>query len=169
METTKILNKEHENILKVIASIERECEQLNNGKEIDEKYFEKAIDFIINYADKFHHAKEEDILFEEFNKVSEQAHCNPVDQMLHEHNIGRNFVKGMKQAIKIKDKEELIKNAQGYAELLKEHIYKEDHILYPMTEEVISEEKQEEMLRKFKEIKSDQKYLDYVKEFEERK
>ncbi len=169
METTIILNKEHENILKVIASVERECTALQSGKEIDSEYFTKAIDFIRNYADKFHHAKEEEILFKEFVSVSEKAHCNPVDQMLHEHDMGREFVKGMETAITSGDKESLIENASSYAALLTDHIHKEDNILYPMTEQVISEETQVEMLAKFKKVKLDEKYVVIIKEFEERK
>jgi len=51
--------------------------------------FNKVIDFIKNYADKFYHVKEEGILFKEFNKCTEEGcvHCNPVEQMLVEHYI----------------------------------------------------------------------------------
>jgi hemerythrin-like domain-containing protein len=169
METIRILNKEHQNILIVITSIEQECERLKTGTEIDPEFFEKAIDFIKNYADKFHHAKEEDILFKEFEDVSEQAHCNPVPQMLHEHELGRNFVKGMQEAIKTNDKESLIENSNGYAQLLREHIYKEDDILYPMIEDVLSDGTEEKMFEEFKKVELDKKYLAIVKEFEERK
>lgn len=85
MNATQILSEEHQNILKVIAAIEKECEKLDSGQKIDEDFFTRSIDFIRNYADKFHHAKEEDILFKEFCKDTSKVHCNPVDQMLHEY------------------------------------------------------------------------------------
>ncbi|MBC8494731.1 hemerythrin domain-containing protein [archaeon] len=174
MQPTEILSDEHQNILTVIDAIERECKKLISGEEIDEQFFKKAIDFIRHYADKFHHAKEEDILFKEFCNNAEKAHCNPVDQMLLEHDIGRKFVKGMKEAIRNKDKSQLIENAEGYASLLQDHITKEDRILYPMCDEVISSKSQEKMLKQFKEVETNnieakKKYLAITKEFEERK
>jgi len=65
MKPTQILSEEHKYILEVIAALNRECQSLESGKNLDKNFFEEAIDFIRNYADKFHHAKEEDILFKE--------------------------------------------------------------------------------------------------------
>ena len=150
MNPTKILSEEHQNILKIIEALIKESGALGAGKEIDKTFFEKAIDFIRNYADKFHHAKEEDILFKEFNKA-EGAHCNPVEQMLYEHDLGRNFVKGLEQGLKENNRDKIIENSQGYANLLKEHIFKEDNILYPMIDEVLKQETQELILNQFEE------------------
>ena len=177
-ETSKILSEEHQNILKIIESLENECDAIeNNNKEPDKDFFKKIIDFIRNYADKFHHAKEEDILFKEFNKcVTEDpggAPCNPTEQMLVEHDEGRNFVKGMETRLNENDKMRVIRNARAYAELLREHIAKEDDILYPMTDETLNSKVKKEMLEKFKEIekerkKDKEKYLNLVIELEDR-
>ncbi len=167
---TKILSEEHQNILKVIDALLKECDVLESGKEIDRAFFEKAIDFIRNYADKFHHAKEEDILFVELNRNEEKMHCNPVEQMLHEHDLGRNFVKGLKEGVEEDDKIKIIENARGYAYLLRDHINKEDSILYPMADEALGQQIQKSMLEKFKQAEhkkfskeTKEKYLSIVK------
>ena len=49
---TMILSDEHKNILKVIASVLKKCDEIEAGKEIDKEFFIKAVDFIKNYADK---------------------------------------------------------------------------------------------------------------------
>jgi hemerythrin-like domain-containing protein len=170
---TKILSDEHQNILKVIDALTKECNVLESGKELNKDFFEKAIDFIRNYADKFHHAKEEDILFKELCKDTVQMHCNPIPQMLHEHDLGRNFVKGMEEALKENNKAKVIENARGYIELLQEHIHKEDNILYPMADEALNQQIQEDILGKFKQAESERKAdeercLNIVKEFEDR-
>ena len=149
---TMILSDEHKNILKVIASVLKKCDEIEAGKEIDKEFFIKAVDFIKNYADKFHHSKEEDILFLELNKEGVLDHCNPIEQMLHEHGLGREFVKGLSESVKKGDKKELIKNARGYCELLQEHIFKEDNILYPMADTSLSEETQKIIFEKFAKI-----------------
>jgi hemerythrin-like domain-containing protein len=176
--TSKILSDEHKNILKIIEIMGDECDAIENGKEIDKEFFEKVIDFIRNYADKFHHAKEEDILFIEFNKLAEEnpesLHCNPTSQMLVDHDQGREFVKGMETRLTENDNIRVIRNARAYADLLREHISKEDDILYPMTDEALSANTKKEMLKKFNKIDIERKmdknkYLNLVKELGERK
>jgi hemerythrin-like domain-containing protein len=76
---TKILSDEHLNILKVIEALSQECDSIDSRKELDKDFFKNAIFFIRNYADRFHHAKEEDILFKELCKDSVEMHCNPTD------------------------------------------------------------------------------------------
>src|SRR3989344_3349948 len=170
--TSKILADEHQNILKVIDSLNNECDAIESGKEINKEFLTKAIDFIRNYADKFHHAKEEDILFKEFVKKTEEndgcIHCNPVEQMLVEHDEGRNFVKQMEQGVKENNKEKAIEGTRGYTRLLQEHIFKEDNILYPMADEALDKKVQDNMLKKFKKIekersKDKEKYEKFAK------
>ncbi|MBI2630116.1 hemerythrin domain-containing protein [Candidatus Pacearchaeota archaeon] len=150
--TSKILSEEHKNILKVIDALNAECNELENGAEIDKEFFIKAIDFIRNYADKFHHAKEEDILFKELCKPEAKMHCNPTEQMLYEHDLGRGFVKEMEKAVLEGDKEKLIENSRSYAQLLREHIYKEDNILYPMADESLSYKTEKSMIARFDKV-----------------
>ena len=161
-----MLLKEHENILKFIDFLLEKCEVMEKKKEIDRDFFERAIDFIRNYADKFHHAKEEDLLFKELCKDTVEMHCNPVEQMLYEHNLGRDFVKGIEDGLKKSDINKVIKNSKGYADLLKEHIYKEDNILYPMAEQSLSKTIKTKMLKEFERIeksKNKDKALAFLK------
>ncbi len=158
-EALQLLVDEHKNILKVIAALTEKCDE-----EIDKEFFNKAISFIKNYADKFHHAKEEDILFKELGQV--EMHCDPTEQMLHEHELGRNFVKGMEEGLASDDEAMVKENARGYVHLLQEHIFKEDNILYPMADEVLSSEKKKEILEKSQQIRTNfpdvEKHLEFV-------
>lgn len=149
---TTFLSNEHKNILKVIDSILKRCDDIEAGREMNKEFFAKAINFIKNYADKFHHSKEEDILFLELNKDGVLEHCNPVGQMLHEHDLGRGFVRGLSEAVEKSDKAEAVKNAREYCELLQEHIFKEDNILYPMADTALKEETQKLIIEKFAQI-----------------
>lgn len=163
-QTLKILYDEHQVILKVIEALLNECKK----QVLDPLFFERSIDFIKNYADKLHHAKEENILFTEFDRVAcESGLCNPIQQMLHEHDLGREFVKGMTEGLEEKNKSKIIENARAYAQLLKEHIAKEDDILYPMAEEAIDGKTKNKILAKFEELdrkknKEQTKYLDFA-------
>jgi len=173
----EILVNEHKNILSVAEAVEKKCDV--QAKEVlDEDFFSKTIDFIKNYADKLHHAKEEDILFKEFGKRIEEhpelAHCNPTEQMFYEHDLGRTFVKGMEMGLSEKKTEEIVKYARGYVDLIREHINKEDNIFYPMINSALTKETQESILNRFLEIDKEkkseiEKYLKIVEEFKNRK
>ena len=165
---TEILSEEHKNILKVIDALEKECNEIEDGKGADKVFFTKVIDFIKNYADKFHHAKEEDILFKEMQNT--ELHCDPTQQMLFEHEQGRKFVMEMERGIKENNDTPIIENARNYCYLLKEHIYKEDNILYPMADEVFNSKMQSLILVKFREAEkkrfrngTKEKYLSFVR------
>ena len=147
-----ILKKEHENILKAIELLLNECEVSEKSGIINSKYFLSAVDFIKNYADKFHHAKEEDVLFVELCKDSVNMHCNPIQQMLHEHDLGRRYIKELEAGIKSSDLPKVLAGARSYVYLLKDHIYKEDNILYPIADEALSDKTKDEILAKFEKI-----------------
>lgn len=148
----QMLSDEHKNILKAIDALLKECDSIESGAKIDKDFFERAVYFIKDYADKFHHAKEEDILFTELCKNGTNMHCNPTNQMLQEHAMGRNFIKELEQGIEENDRDKIIENARGYAQLLQDHIYKEDNILYPMADESLNQVKKNDILKKFKQI-----------------
>jgi hemerythrin-like domain-containing protein len=170
---TEKLSEEHKDILEVIGAVGRECGALEAGGEIDKDFFAKAIDFIRNYADTYHHAKEEDILFEELGRPDVQMHCDPTQQMLREHEMGRDFVRGLEAGVEAGDKAKTFKNALGYGQLLQQHIYKEDNILYPMAEGALSEERSREIATRFADVDAkfsaaNEKYRAIVAEFAER-
>lgn len=151
----QILSGEHQNILKVIDALLKECASLEKGEEVNKSFFREATDFVKGYADKFHHAKEEDILFVELCKNEAQMHCNPTQQMLHEHSLGRNFIKELEKGVEENNKDKIIENARGYAYLLKDHIFKEDNILYPMADESLGPSIKNDILNKFKQTERD--------------
>lgn len=134
---TQTLKDEHQNILRVMRLAEQQCQIIEKGEQTDVDFFTKLFDFIAVYVDKFHHGKEEDILFEAMLNNEEHLHCNPVPVMLYEHDSGRGFLKEMCEALAENKPEELCLATRGYIDLLSNHIYKEDNVLYPMAEEAI--------------------------------
>ena len=151
---TKQLSAEHQNILRVIDQVLVECKRIEKGGDMDVVFIEQTIDFICNYADKFHHAKEEDILFKAMLANVDCLHCNPIPVMLHEHQNGRDYVRNMENALKKNDKYGVVENAKGYCYLLQNHIFKEDNILYPMAEDALTDDQKEAVLKKYNEVET---------------
>ncbi len=142
--TTALVN-EHRLILRMISLLERNAPRTEDGSYTNWQFYLDGVDFIRNFADRFHHAKEEDVLFEALVNNGMPRENSPVAAMLMEHDQGRVFVKAMETAaLEARDgqtgREQIIAaNALAYAALLREHISKEDEILYPLAERVIPE------------------------------
>jgi hemerythrin-like domain-containing protein len=140
---TQALVNEHKLILRMIALLERNAPRTADGSYTNWRFYLDGVDFIRNYADRFHHTKEEDVLFEALVTNGMPRANSPVAAMLMEHDRGRAYVKAMESAalnalVGNPGMEGIIaENALAYAELLREHIAKEDEILYPLAERVI--------------------------------
>ncbi|AJE04138.1 hemerythrin domain-containing protein [Geobacter pickeringii] len=143
---TQALVHEHTLILRMLAVLERNAILTAEGKYTYYRFYEDAVDFIRSYADRFHHAKEEDVLFEALVRNGMPRENSPVAAMLMEHDRGRAYVKAMEEAARAAAggdatrNRDITDNALGYLTMLREHIDKEDNILYPLAERVIPQE-----------------------------
>jgi hemerythrin-like domain-containing protein len=150
---TKALVDEHRLILRMITLLEQKAPRTAAGDYSNWQFYLDGVDFIRKYADRFHHAKEEDVLFAALVKNGMPRENSPVAAMLMEHDQGRTYVRGMEAAVRealggIPGSERAIaENALAYAALLRDHISKEDDILYPLAERVIPEAMREEIVQ----------------------
>lgn len=157
---TQRLKDEHQLILRMLDLLEKNARLTEQGKFRDYRFYLDGVDFIRNYADRFHHAKEEDILFEALIENGMPRANSPVAAMLMEHDLGRGFVAGMEEAAtralngEAGQEEAIVSNAIGYSELLRDHISKEDGILYPLAERVLPEEKRDAIIEGYQKAES---------------
>lgn len=155
-DVTQVMVEEHKLILRMIALVEQNAERAAQNEFRDWHFFLDAVAFIREYADRFHHAKEEDVLFTALVKNGMPEKQSPIEAMLMEHDAGRAHVRGMEEAAQralAGDESEipaLIEHARGYAELLRSHIDKEDTILYPLAERVLPEDGRPAMLEAYR-------------------
>ncbi|MCL4557513.1 MAG: hemerythrin domain-containing protein [Deltaproteobacteria bacterium] len=157
MDSTHMLMHEHRIIEKMLNVLSNYSRKLEQGGTVQPERLKACVDFIRTFADTCHHAKEEGVLFAEMETHGMPRNGGPVGVMLAEHEMGRGYVKGMAKAIDDYEKgdagagKEFAKNARGYIGLLSQHINKEDNILYPMAEDMLSDMDQE-LVGRFEEI-----------------
>lgn len=182
MNSIEILENEHENIKRVIRVIRKISLSIVEGMEVPYDDLYSITDFIKNYADKYHHGKEEDMLFIDMSKeLSDKIGTGPIQGMLIEHNNGRSFVRNLEIALmshKNGDKESLIDiiaNAVGYGNLLSDHINKENNMLYRFAVSNLKKETLDKLDTQFNNFEEDKehievrkKYLDFVEELEKK-
>lgn len=141
MQPIQLLEQEHRAIERVLQTLDQYAEaQLGSSTPTTQRDLLQFVEFIQQFADRIHHGKEEDILFEQMVRAGFPSDSGPLAVMYQEHDKGRGFAQKLKslgekdsqwsQA----DREHLKKVANGYTTLLRQHIYKEDNILYPMAQ-----------------------------------
>ena len=142
MQVTDELMKEHQMILKYLELMERYIEftKASRRENILLEKTQDFISFIQVFTDTYHHAKEEDVLFKYMQAPGVLSHCNPLPVMLSEHEQGRMYVLNMINAVANMNVDSLYESIYGYCQLLKQHVFKEDNVLYSMAENGLSDE-----------------------------
>ena len=143
----KKLVDEHVLIKRWLALIPAVVKNLDLESDEGRQLILDGIDLIRSYADRYHHAKEEDILFKYFDEKSEILQV-----MYEDHTTGRGHVKAMLEALDRRDKATLGEHLLAYRELLTGHIKKEDEILYPWMDRNLSTSQVGELFAKFSEV-----------------
>ena len=143
-----------EMIGRAFKTLEKKVATVKAGAAPDRVYFEKAVEFLRGFADKCHHGKEEDLLFKRMADRGFPLQGGPIAVMLNEHDMGRGFIKGIADgAAKLGSDpgatKRIIENAQGYTDLLRNHIGKENNVLFPMANRALSAEDQADLGKAF--------------------
>lgn len=168
----EVLKSEHRVIERVLDAVERFASQ----DRIDASSFHQAIDFLRNFADGCHHAKEENELFPRMETAGVPRAGGPIGCMLDEHTQGRALIRRMAENVDAagcgdaQATQTVRGAAAAYVDLLRKHIWKEDNILFAMADRVLPGEKKSEMLTGFDKAEHAQgegKHERYVKLAEE--
>ena len=162
MQATQTLMEEHEVILRVLSALQVAAERLAREEQLRPAFFLNAALFIKNFADGCHHRKEEGVLFVAMNEAGIPVQGGPIGVMLSEHEQGRQFTGAMKEAAEKWERGDLsarpvvVHDALGYVNLLRQHIHKENNILFPMADRVLPPEKQEKVNADFERIEKEE-------------
>jgi hemerythrin-like domain-containing protein len=140
---TDILRDEHQVILRVLLTLESAAEQLAAGGAMPEERWAGMIAWLRAYADGNHHAKEEKVLFPAMIKAGVPDEGGPVAVMLQEHAEGRALLAMMYTG----EPADKAAAARRYIRLLRDHIDKENGVLFPLADAVLDERDQAEVCR----------------------
>jgi hemerythrin-like domain-containing protein len=154
MNSMMILTAEHDLILEALSVMETAIELDRRGVDIGDNTWQIFVDFISDFADEYHHAKEEGILFPAYCKKGMSSDYGPIAIMIREHEQIRRFSKRMEEALVLGppfDNSMWIP-ASRYIEYLRLHIGKENEILYPIGANLLDGGDEEEIISKFNEL-----------------
>ncbi|HET8576907.1 MAG TPA: hemerythrin domain-containing protein [Methylomirabilota bacterium] len=149
---TQTLRDEHRVILWALELLEHASRRLANGGTLPEGWWAAIIAWLRAFADVNHHAKEERYLFPALAKAGLPAEGGPVQVMLDEHVQGRAFIRAMEAG----PPESRPEAAFRYAELLRNHIDKENGVLFPLTDAVLDDRARQMLEREFETVEAEQ-------------
>src|SRR3972149_2458820 len=162
MKTTNILMEEHRVIERVLVSLETAANRLSAGQVIPMDFFLKAADFIKGFADGCHHKKEEGVLFAALAANGMSQDTEPLSIMLADHEEGRRLTRAMREGAERVQRgdttalSQVIQNALDYVTLLRQHIQKEDNILFPMADNAIPVGQHQQLMADFNRIEQEE-------------
>ena len=162
MKPTEVLMQEHRLIERVLDALEIATDHVTQRDPVRPGFFLDAADFIAGFADGCHHLKEEEVLFDALGGTGAPEAGGAVEMMLDEHEQGRRFTRAMREAARRLETGDdmargpLLTSARGYITLLRDHIEKEDEMLFPMADELLSTEQQGQLIQGFDRIEREE-------------
>ena len=179
MRATDILMAEHRVIERVLAVLAAAATRLEQGEAVRAGFFVDAADFAKGFADGCHHRKEEEVLFKAMVASGMSGDSGPISLMLAEHSLVRAYARALREAaLKMEAGDALARaavvfDARSYAELLRQHIAKEDSVLFPLASRAIPAAEHDRVAEAFERVEHEatgvggrEQYLALVKKLE---
>ncbi|MBI4010884.1 MAG: hemerythrin domain-containing protein [Candidatus Rokubacteria bacterium] len=143
---TAELRHEHEVILRALVVLERAGERLAAGTPVDEAALTELVALIRLFADTCHHGKEEGQLFPALREKGVGA---TLSVFLDDHVEGRGYLTTLAGGAAAAARASA---ARRYVGLLRDHIQREDEVLFPMADDVLSQDEHAELARRYAEV-----------------
>jgi hemerythrin-like domain-containing protein len=137
MKSTKFLMQEHKVILRALDVLDSMATSAATEGAVDEGDVGKILNFLRWFADAHHQAKEETILFPALRHAA-VAQSRSVEHMMLEHEQERSLIEKIETAIRMARIREFLSCVEKLSSTLRNHIYKEDQILFEVTREALN-------------------------------
>jgi hemerythrin-like domain-containing protein len=161
MDAIETLMNEHRVIERVLDALVGFADEVRRKGSTEKEELGRFVSFLREFADAYHHGKEEDILFRAMTRHGFPSQGGPIAVMLHEHDLGRALIAALREKAEqlgpwsADDLQAVADAARSYADLLHAHIHKEDAILYPMAEQHLPADALAEVTRDCEQFEQD--------------
>jgi len=158
MKCTDLLIQDHKTILRALSVLEAMASHVETDQPVDGEDVETILRFLRVFADDHHQTKEESALFPELRRSCIAGEPS-VRHMLFEHDQERSLVEALEDAMRTKKGAQFVQFAHRFVALIRNHVYKEDYILFPIVERNLSPEQDEKVVAEFEKFQIDLGYL----------
>ena len=143
-----VLKREHDVILQVLEALHREVAR---GGMPRLSFWVEALPFFEDYADRWHHGKEEDLLVPALAEWGLPLGMGPIAVMEQQHVEARSLLSAMRAGLRsaAAAEAELRPAAVRYVDLMREHIAIENDVLFEMARHTLPAAEVPHLLRRF--------------------
>lgn len=158
---TEALEREHKVIQKAVAVMAQIVTQLEFRHAVSAEVLRDLLQFMREFSDQCHHGKEESFFFPYLESKGVPSTGCPLSVLRSEHVKSRQLLGELNSAAAayINDAEKgrltLVQVLQSLVALYPAHIWKEDYLLFPMADKILSESDQEVLFSQFAKAEED--------------
>ena len=155
MKAIDILTREHRLILRALEVLSQARKRIERNLPPPKAFFETALLFLKEFADQFHHFKEEYLMFGLLALKKGDAFDGPIGGLRYQHERCRAFTEGISNSLSgYADGDDiatitLLENLAAYISLLRRHIFEEDDTFFKLVQKEISKEEEDILLVQF--------------------
>jgi hemerythrin-like domain-containing protein len=158
---TEVLEEEHRVIQRMAASLAVVREEIEQGTLVESKTLHILGQFLEVFVEQCHHRKEEAYLFTMLERKGVPASGCPLAVLHHEHDTLCALVSQYADSAEVyiatqgAARVSLINTIHALLELLPGHIWKEDFLLLPLADKVLTPDEQESLLAQFERVEAE--------------
>ncbi len=140
-----ILGREHALIRQFLDNLAIAVEYLQSGHKPPREFFETTIRFSRLFTGRYHHFKEEQVLFCRLT-LKESGLESGIRTLQYQHERGREIMAGLAQDLKSYQRgqenliQKMIADISAYISLLRQHVHEEEHVIYPLIRKTFSKD-----------------------------
>lgn len=152
------LMSEHREIERVATCLMRMALRARDEHALELTDALDAITFLREFADRAHHGKEEQFLFPALERQGMPRDHGPTSVMRAEHDMGRGHLRGMAETVThaaasaSPERDRFVGHALDFVTLIREHIEKEDQVLFPMADRMLDDAARAQLAAEFAQV-----------------
>jgi hemerythrin-like domain-containing protein len=157
--------QDHKIILRCLDVLDDMAGKTANGEQVEHEDVKSILRFLRTFADDHHQTKEESALFPELMRTARDQE-RQLRQMLFEHDQERSLVEALEDALHTKRGQDFVCFGNRLSSLIRNHIYKEDNILFDLVERALSPDQDQKVAAELSQFQMDAGILDDLRQLE---
>jgi len=161
MKATDLLKEDHQLVERALAALATAIVQLEQGAAVRPGFFLGIVEFLEGFVHSLHYRREEGVLFAAMERAGAPRTAGPLAVAIREHEEGRAATRAMRSAAERWQggdeaaRQELAEEARRYVSVVRQHIAREDQLIFPMAKDMIRREDHFQLLEDLEQSERD--------------
>jgi len=144
MNAIEILVEEHHLILRGLDLLTTAAERIVRNQHPPKEFFENAVSFTFNFTNKFHHYKEEIVMFGMLAQKHQGEIDAEIERLRSQHHALHDYMNEISHSLDAysenidSEVRRLHRNLSDYIETLRRHVNAENQIFYPLVRKALT-------------------------------